>query len=75
MRKIKKCVQVKYAKLNTQAMVLEPLDTLNEYNRREKFQELIQGKAKEKELIPGKATFEGLNYFKSRNIEGIVKSS
>ena len=71
MRLIKR-FKKEFSQLNQKSMVLEPKDTLNSYNRKNIYNQINEEFGKQN--FYGKATLEGLNYFKSRNKDSKVKS-
>lgn len=60
------------ARLNKDSFVQEIVDNTNLRYRTEELEKHYT--IKERGLFEGKATSEGYNYFRSRNIEGMVRS-
>lgn len=60
------------ARLNKDSFVQEIVDNTNLRYRTEELEKHYT--IKERGLLEGKATPEGYNYFRSRNIEGMIKS-
>lgn len=60
--------------LKEDSFVLEPFENHYQNFRLEEYKEYLS-KINDEDVISGKATLEGLNYFKSRNFKGNIKSS